>query len=299
MTLILAALTERCVVQMSDRRLTNNGSVVEEGANKAIALSTPDSRMTVAFTGIAHAGSFNTRDWLMDTIASIAKDEVRIHGIVQQLAERATVIFDNNTALKSLGADVRRLEIVFAGYSARAEPYPMICAQVSNFEGAEAKGQFSVSWQVERRPTDDTPNLFLVAGYDGGLIDSDVVVIRKAMKKGAGPHDLVSVMHSRAVRIADREGSRDMINKKFDVIMIERDSNEPITLSYETDAIARELPAPATIMINGPGQVFMTKDTVVTVGDPLEIALVPRVHRNAPCPCGSTKRYRECHRPRC
>jgi hypothetical protein len=105
-------------------------------------------------------------------------------------------------------------------------------------------------------------------------------------------------LHGHAVKVADDPLSKGMIGKQFDTIIMERDGGGPVVLGYESDVVKPVALSPSTITVSGPGNVMMMKDLEVWTDNPSAAMVVPRVHRNAPCPCGSGKRYRDCHRPR-
>lgn len=65
MTLILGLANQQQVILISDRRLSVNGKVVEDESNKAATLNLQDARLAVGFTGLARAGRFQTRRWLL------------------------------------------------------------------------------------------------------------------------------------------------------------------------------------------------------------------------------------------
>lgn len=204
MTLILTALNERCVVQVSDRRLTSNGKLVDDEANKAIALTLPDARLSVAFTGLARAGSFDTRDWLMEAIHRASKDEGNAPALIERVADTATRTFKETPSICSTAPQNRRLDIVFAGYGLLQTPPILFHAQVSNLMPDGTIGDFQVDAHLERRPNEGPLSMLYSGGFDTAWEPEDGEVIRSAMDKLVSPDDLVSVLHNRMVKIADR-----------------------------------------------------------------------------------------------
>jgi hypothetical protein len=69
MTLVLSCLTERFVLQVSDRRLTNvvSGQAIRGEFNKAVFFT---NRMAFAYTGIARLEGRDTDEWLADALSS-------------------------------------------------------------------------------------------------------------------------------------------------------------------------------------------------------------------------------------
>jgi len=295
MTLILTALNDRYAVQLSDRRLTSNGMMVDDEANKAIAVQAPDARFSVAFTGLARAGSFATRDWLMEAIKDAASVYTTAPQLVDQVAIIATKTFTENRAIPGVADRNRRLDIVFAGFGYLLDPPIAWHAQISNLQPDGSLGDFRTDFHLEHRPNKRPPTLLYTGGYDVAWNKEDERIIRRAVAKAHAGADMASVLHSRAVKIADRPASKSMIGKQFDSIIIDRDGGTT-TLAYESDVVKSEARFAATISITGAGQVTMTKDSFIRTEGTASPVAVPRVHRNAPCPCGSGKRYRDCHR---
>ena len=75
MTLIVAAGNKDFAVLAADRRLTSNGKLVDDEANKATILACYDARMAIAFTGLATWGSFSTEKWLLESLSVASYNE--------------------------------------------------------------------------------------------------------------------------------------------------------------------------------------------------------------------------------
>ena len=64
MTFILTLGNGDQVIQLSDRRLTVDGTLHDDESNKAGVLISDDARLAFGFTGLARIGSFATQQWL-------------------------------------------------------------------------------------------------------------------------------------------------------------------------------------------------------------------------------------------
>jgi hypothetical protein len=71
MTLIMTALAPGVVAQVSDRRLTVNGSLHDDLAIKAICVCCRDARFCLAYTGLAEIGQMRTDIWTFGFLESI------------------------------------------------------------------------------------------------------------------------------------------------------------------------------------------------------------------------------------
>ncbi len=294
MTLILTAINHRCAIQISDRRLTANGALVDDEANKAISLITPDARLTVGFTGLARAGTFDTRDWIMEAVNKAAIIDASAAGIITRFTNIATKTFHETRAIRQVDRSARRLDVVFAGYSHALAPPQIVYALVTNAHANGTTDDFDIHWYQERRPADGVSAWLSAAGNAAALRADDVAVIGAAMQKQISPKDLQAVLHSRMVKIADRPASGGLIGKQFDTIILERDGGLTVTM-YDSAVVKNELHIAASIVVFGPGKILMAKDGTIKTDDPNAAMVVPRMRRNKPCSCGSGKRYRDCH----
>ena len=142
MTLIITALADDAVVQVSDRRLTlADGTVFSENANKAICVDCADSRVSVAYTGLARIDTTPTDHWLVDLLTDISAAKKSFPDVVAAVAERATERF---RALRHL-RDRRGLSLVFAGFG----PPGAVMALVSNQEDSSGQWLPAVSDRFE------------------------------------------------------------------------------------------------------------------------------------------------------
>ena len=116
MTLILALGNSDQFVQLSDRRLSWNGSLIDDESSKAGYLSCPNARLAFGFTGLARLDSFRTRDWLLDALLECGPPDYDARGVLQRLCVRATETFRFHPVLRSSPRQHRRLSIIFSGY---------------------------------------------------------------------------------------------------------------------------------------------------------------------------------------
>jgi hypothetical protein len=93
--------------------------------------------------------------------------------------------------------------------------------------------------------------------------------------------------------ISDRQRSADTVGKRLNTARI--DFKQPLMAiaGYESDIVENTIPM--LDMVDG-----RTRGTGLLIGQPMLTAehpvVFPKVHRNAPCPCGSGKKFRFCHR---
>lgn len=113
MTLIITALADDAIVQVSDRRLTGvDGSVYSESAVKAICVDCADARFSIAYTGLAEIDTTPTDYWLVDFLTCSRATLKTFPELVYSVAEFATERFRQ---LRHLG-NRRGLTLVFSGF---------------------------------------------------------------------------------------------------------------------------------------------------------------------------------------
>jgi len=142
MTLIITALADDAVVQLSDRRLTRaDGSVSSENAIKSICVDCVDARFSVAYTGLAEIDTKPTDYWLVDFLTRSRAALKTFPKLVYSVAEFAT---DRFRQLLYLG-DRRGLTLVFSGFG----PPGAALALVSNQQDSSGRWLSAVSDRFE------------------------------------------------------------------------------------------------------------------------------------------------------
>jgi hypothetical protein len=118
MTLIITALADDAVIQVSDRRLTSDQVVLDKRVNKALCISCSDANFTVAFTGVAEILGAPTADWLLDHLASRKASALPFPAILESLRDQATATWPR------LSARARGIGITFVfAWFGRAGPF--------------------------------------------------------------------------------------------------------------------------------------------------------------------------------
>ena len=135
MTLIITALADDAVIQVSDRRLTAGTNPLSRPENKAVCVSCADGNFTVAYTGLARVGREPTAEWLVNQLGAMNGTTLTFPQIAAKLREVATTAFTQIHG-SSLG-----VTFVFAGFGPRG-PF---AATVSNLE--DGKSAFSAPAQ--------------------------------------------------------------------------------------------------------------------------------------------------------
>ena len=116
MTLIVGAMCDKYAIQVSDRRLSSGGQVVNDESDKSTILFCNNARFIVGFTGLAGYGSFDTHSWLLQTLRDAGPPEFTPLELTQRFAAQATDYFSNSTLLRKVSARDKRVTIMFNGF---------------------------------------------------------------------------------------------------------------------------------------------------------------------------------------
>lgn len=136
MTLIIGAGNSEQFIQVSDRRLTANGKVVDDESNKAIIMHCANARLAVGFSGLARTDSFSTREWLLKCLSVSGPPDYTAQAIVERLRDMATREFSVNPLLCRLPKHLKKLSIMFTGYLYHHDPPLGALAVLTNcFDG--------------------------------------------------------------------------------------------------------------------------------------------------------------------
>ena len=111
MTLIATAISDESVVQVVDRRITKEGTLYDDLANKALCAVCADARFSLCYTGVMMT-PLRTDEWLANFLAG---DQVLRQPLPVVLDALAKALTSELVRLGDLPAQHRRLTIALAG----------------------------------------------------------------------------------------------------------------------------------------------------------------------------------------
>lgn len=303
MTLILTLGNPEQVIQIADRRLSCNGRVVDDEANKAGVIVCSNARFAFGFTGLAKYASFVTRDWLLDTLAQSGPPDFTIGHIITRVKDAATRTFREHPSLRFAPKEHKRLSILFSGYVYTDNPPLQGFAVISNYEdyvtghysGEAWDGFVSAYWQ-EPRPSESIPILMQRVGNWKAVNGSDMAGIRELLEAKKPSRAIVGKAIELIRDIADRQAAQGTIGKQLSTIRISRNLRENVRTGYYSASNLHVTYLPDLVYLL-PTQRYVVRDARVEAVNPLTTPpiSVPKVGRNQPCPCGSGKKYKHCH----
>ena len=107
--MIATALSDETVVQVVDRRITKDGVLYDDLANKAICGVAADASFSIAYTGLMMAPT-RTDEWIANFLASDNVLALRLPEILEKLASALTLEFDRLAGLSQIGGVAPRAE---------------------------------------------------------------------------------------------------------------------------------------------------------------------------------------------
>ena len=296
MTLILAVGNRENMIQLSDRRLSCDGKIIDDESNKVGVLVCRNARLAFGFTGLARYGSFKTYDWLLDTIYESGTPEFTAYEILCRVTEKATFSFSNHPTLKKIPKEHKRLTILFSGYLYHHNPPKMAFATITNFQNfaeqkddTEAWDHFIADYKLEKKDTGNDSRLFFGVGNYSVVEKSDVEVITKMLIEKKPGHAVVEKTVELIRELSDRKKSGGTIGKQITSIILPMDPQKSFDSNYHSNVNRSNTYMADTVFLLGPKNSFALKAFTI----PSEV--VPKTKRDHPCPCKSGKKYKDCH----
>jgi hypothetical protein len=299
MTLILGLANQQQVILISDRRLSDNGKVVEDESNKAATFNLQDARLALAFTGLARAGTFQTRRWLLAALLDSANPDYQMEPTIKRFCTHATQDFAKIVVPRKLD---KRLTVVLAGYCYNEMPPRCYYWLISNFEGfdndvTEPLDEFRTRWWRNRRPSEEPYSLIFTAGVHTPVSQPHTESLRTLLQEHKSASALVGKGIEILRTIAKSPLSKKLVGQQCTSIVLPSSPDASGSLEYHSGNLRTKLFAPSIIEARGRNAACVIDSPEVEIrhssGRPLVLA-VPKVGPNQPCPCGSGKKYKKC-----
>lgn len=304
MTLIIAAGNTEQFIQVSDRRLTSNGKFKEEESNKAIVLTCSNARLSVGYTGLAKAGSFDTRKWLLKTLNECAPPDYTADQIIKRFTEKATKEFSQNPNLKHLPMEHKRLSIMFTGYLYHHDPPLGALAIVSNFQNIDlnetrnkSSDSFNCFFREERRPNDGKIALFFTIGTLPPVQKQDAQILKELVSNKIPAIGIVNKLVEIIRKLSDHPSAGNTIGKQLNSIIIPSDPIKAVESNYHSETVKMQTYMPDQVMVVST-KLHMNVENIQI--EPVDKTTTPpmsgpKLKPKQPCWCGSGKRYKYCH----
>jgi hypothetical protein len=307
MTFILVAANADQIIQVSDRRLSSgaDAKLETDDFGKAGHLLCDDASALYGFTGLATYASFNTSAWLMDAFSEASKRDSCFRGLIEHFAVLATEKFKTDRRILSLAPESRRLTVMLTAYTASGH---INNALISNFQDflnpkdhPTALTDFSVFCEISSTTISDSenPTFIQAIGAFRALLDPktgedipEVQEIRDLLERRAPYKAILGKVEDVVTTVADKPRAMDTVGKRLNTGRI--DSRDPLqaTAGYISDVTESTIHLLNCVDGRSGSQGLQIRDMQITT---TESIVFPKVAKNAPCSCGSGKKYKLCH----
>lgn len=196
MTLILSALTQDYVVQVSDRQLSRGGKPINLPANKSVVFC---GHLALGYTGQAFIDNLSTEQWLVEVLANAQSPRQALEAI----ASRATEAFRRIGSLRR-----RRHAFVGVGFgSISDELHPLLCV-VSNYTDTQDRRSTGVrdAFTYDCTRLDPTNSFYLFPAGQS-LRESEVTALitnARSVVRRAGAPALADLLVRQVREVAGR-----------------------------------------------------------------------------------------------
>jgi hypothetical protein len=303
-TLILAGVSRDYAVLLSDRRFSRRGHTPADEEGKAGVVTCADARLAFAFSGLAQADSFSTYEWILSTLRECCPP-YESEGVLRLLCERLDEKF-GAPPLRNLPAEHRRLSVLFAGFVYLPGKYMPAGALITNHYDPATRqylsspaARFTLRYGVpdKRGPC----AAFWSAGQSQLLKTNHVSPLRAILVDGRPPEAFVGKGVEVMREVARQAQAKETIGGQISSLVLRPDRRANPDAGYHSEKATPTVYFPGEVTCHPAAPKFPVIAGWQITGVNRQVMAVPKVHRNAPCPCGSGKKYQDCHaqqRPR-
>lgn len=277
-------------VQVTDRRLSSGHAIVTDEYEKCFALKMPGFNLSVAFAGLARVGSFSMHSWLLDTVCNLGELHNTPLEMIEALQERLNQLY-RGQRFKNIDPGSKVLVISIVGFNLTSPRRSGVAGQIYN----DSSGTFSflpTSLKADA-PIDWT---WVGAFGSGGRAtlnrEND---IRELLRKDVGPTPVRQLLESIVRQSADAKTTAGTVGKQLDTIVLFSDPSAPVLSGGYSNVVQPHVRMPSLVDVGSQCAIAMTGFRVEPVEEHTPPLSIPKVRRNAPCPCGSGKKYKKCH----
>ena len=251
-------------------------------------------RLLYCFTGLARVNRHVTSQWILETFQKTGKNNY--WDIIENFSERASKYF-RDSQIRLLPGSTRRLTIMLTGYR---PDNSIVNTLISNFQDfknfvdhPEALTDFHIHPECSI-PGIENPTMIQAIGQFGALEKRDETQLREMLKQRLPAEALRSKAVDLIQEISERSKSAGTVGKKINTGRLNRNNPLTPTAGYASDEVEQQINLLDQIDLRSSGPGIAIQRLTLATDSP---TIFPNVHRNAPCPCGSGKKFRECHRP--
>jgi hypothetical protein len=217
--------------------------------------------------------------------------------IDEGLTKAASQYFGSASVVQRVPSAFRRLTIMFTGYMSDGH---IVNSLISNFQDfarfidhPTAQDNFTVRRERSICPAVENPTMIQAIGQFHALTDDDEVQLRRMLVEKAPAEAIRQKAITLVQAISDRPGTNGTVGKRLNTASLLRTDPLMPVAGYVSDIVENALPLLDQVLVRSDGKDMEISAGKISAQSPI---VFPKVHRNALCPCGSGKRFRDCHR---
>ena len=278
MTIIVALANRETAILLADRRISNEGHIVDDEYNKLIVLCCHDAKVALAFTGLARMPGLDMTDWLTECLLKIEKAGVRT------LAETISGLKDHLDHLFRSIQGEHKLTVVICGFVYWNDvPEPCIY-KISNFEFNDHAQRDFILGSVCGSPDGSVE----VAGASSGLPQETLQRLRSLLERKVPRQSLVRFAVRHLQSAARKHQSLGTVGERCNAAVIQAARDTPITSTYHVPKGARQAFGCNVVIYEG---LFCYGVDIMAP----QILAGGEIRKNDPCWCGSGQPFKHCH----
>jgi hypothetical protein len=298
MTIVLTLANADQLIQVSDRRLSIDGHLVDDDAFKGGVLICANARFAFGFAGLAKCGTFNTDFWLLENLTKLGQPDFDAKSILDRLTEKATLDFSSLPSIANVSAKDKRLSVMFSGYLYHHSPPMAAYAIMTNFQNfntfnddANARDSFKCTYWNEKSPRQENSTFIQRIGVWPAMFTNDETSLRILLSERKPAKAIVDKTVEIIRNMADRPQAGGTIGKQLSSVILPRDFNTVPTTEYHS-MYTKSVMYPTPMAVSTKEMQLAMARPEINSDSPI---VFPKVGRNAPCPCGSGRKYKHCH----
>lgn len=260
-----------------------------------------NARLAFGYTGLARYGSFKTIDWLLTALHESGPPDFIAHSVLERLRENASRTLRQHSALQHAPRFAKKLSIMFSGYIYGNGRPQQGYALISNYVNLDTGHQFDttqdefMSRYFSAIDVASNPTLIERIGNWHGITERDIYQFRQVLNERKPRQAILDVAVDFIRNLADRPGSKKCIGKQLTSICISPNLQDPVETNYHTSVVRRGTYMPAQVFLHPNNHCIISNISIEPGDEATPPISVPKTNKNAPCPCGSKIRFRNCH----
>jgi hypothetical protein len=276
-TLLLALANQKTAVLVADRRITSSSRVVDDEHNKLCVLFCDDAKATIAYTGVATYGAFDTSKWIVTTLSDIGATVGDLASIVSEFRDRIGKDFASLVAIGLPKTTFLMCGFLYADSGVESRIYVL--------RTPDSPGD-SVELQIYA----DSSHKVISAGATSALPKKLEQTLRGLLDNThLNSQSLLrfALKHMRNAARDSRSGG--LVGEQFNAALMSAEIDTPVISTYHSATISHRAYSANVVVTRG----------MVSLGAELhagQILAGPEIRPRDPCWCGSGDQFRDCHR---